>query len=184
MGIFRKSVLIGTAGLAPIKANSKKERTAKATEKQLKIQRQMLQEQRRATPSPVALTAAPTRHEVAPGEQRIVVASAGDKKIQVIKVVRDATGWGLKEAKAFVDRAPSSLILPTAQVEDLAVALRRAGATIKVEGAAESGDDGTDATMAGDLERLASLHDRGVLTDDEFAAAKARTITASDGAHS
>src|SRR5438105_15736570 len=36
----------------------------------------------------------------------VVLASAGDKKIQVIKVVRAATGLGLKEAKALVDEAP------------------------------------------------------------------------------
>jgi large subunit ribosomal protein L7/L12 len=36
----------------------------------------------------------------------VILASAGDKKIQVIKVVRAATGLGLKEAKALVDEAP------------------------------------------------------------------------------
>lgn len=51
MSILRKTFLIGTAGLVPIKANSKKERTAKAAEKQLKVQRQMLKEQRRANKS-------------------------------------------------------------------------------------------------------------------------------------
>jgi hypothetical protein len=38
MGLLRKTLLIGTAGLAPVKANSKKERTAKAAEKQVRLQ--------------------------------------------------------------------------------------------------------------------------------------------------
>src|SRR3954468_18851080 len=39
----------------------------------------------------------------------VVLTSAGDKKIQVIKVVRAATGLGLKEAKALVDEAPKAV---------------------------------------------------------------------------
>ncbi|MGO9763392.1 MAG: hypothetical protein ACLP1Q_19240, partial [Solirubrobacteraceae bacterium] len=42
MGFMRKALLLGTAGLAPVKANSKKERTAKAAEKQVRLQEQML----------------------------------------------------------------------------------------------------------------------------------------------
>ena len=41
------------------------------------------------------------------GTVDVILAGAGDKKIQVIKVVRAATGLGLKEAKALVDEAPS-----------------------------------------------------------------------------
>ena len=41
-----------------------------------------------------------------PGTVDVVLTAAGDKKIQVIKVVRAATGLGLKEAKALVDEAP------------------------------------------------------------------------------
>src|SRR3982074_3013465 len=40
------------------------------------------------------------------GTRDVILAGAGDKKIQVIKVVRAATGLGLKEAKALVDEAP------------------------------------------------------------------------------
>lgn len=48
MGFLRKAIIISTGGVAPIKANSKKERTAKAAEKQLRIQRQMLRQQQAA----------------------------------------------------------------------------------------------------------------------------------------
>jgi hypothetical protein len=51
MGLLRKTLLIGTAGLAPVKANSKKERTAKAAEKQVRLQQQAL----RRTPAPPAM---------------------------------------------------------------------------------------------------------------------------------
>jgi large subunit ribosomal protein L7/L12 len=44
--------------------------------------------------------------EEAPSAVDVVITAAGDKKIQVIKVVRAATGLGLKEAKALVDEAP------------------------------------------------------------------------------
>src|SRR3954462_1545468 len=44
-----------------------------------------------------------------PGTGDVVLTAAGDKKIQVIKVVRAATGLGLKEAKALVDEAPKAI---------------------------------------------------------------------------
>ncbi|MCH1928312.1 50S ribosomal protein L7/L12, partial [Shewanella sp. C31] len=44
--------------------------------------------------------------EEEPSTVDVILANAGDKKIQVIKVVRAATGLGLKEAKALVDEAP------------------------------------------------------------------------------
>ena len=47
--------------------------------------------------------------EAAPTTVDVVLTAAGDKKIQVIKVVRAATGLGLKEAKALVDEAPKAI---------------------------------------------------------------------------
>lgn len=50
MGFLRKTLIIGTGGLAPVKANSNRERIAKATEKQLKLQQQMLNQQQASAP--------------------------------------------------------------------------------------------------------------------------------------
>ncbi len=62
--------------------------------------------------APVA-AAAPAAEGGAQEEEKdefdVVLTSAGDKKIQVIKVVRELTGLGLKEAKAMVDELPSSI---------------------------------------------------------------------------
>jgi large subunit ribosomal protein L7/L12 len=64
-----------------------------------------------ATAVAAAAPAAGTPGTEAPAEEEsgtvnVVLTTAGDKKIQVIKVVRAATGLGLKEAKALVDEAP------------------------------------------------------------------------------
>jgi large subunit ribosomal protein L7/L12 len=61
--------------------------------------------------APVAIAAAPGAAAAAPAAEEktsfdVILASAGDKKIQVIKVVRELTGLGLKEAKDLVDGAP------------------------------------------------------------------------------
>jgi len=59
-----------------------------------------------------AVAAAPGAGEAAEEEQtefNVVLTAAGDKKIQVIKVVRELTSLGLKEAKALVDEAPSNV---------------------------------------------------------------------------
>lgn len=64
----------------------------------------------------------------------LTISDAGTNKIAVIKVVRDATGWGIKEAKALVDSVPQpfgSGLKPYA-AENLAAALRSAGATVDV----------------------------------------------------
>jgi len=61
--------------------------------------------------APVAAAAAPAAEGAAQEEEKdefdVVLTSAGDKKIQVIKVVREITGLGLKEAKAMVDELPN-----------------------------------------------------------------------------
>ena len=65
----------------------------------------------------------------------VVLQSAGDKKIQVIKVVRAATGLGLKEAKALVDEAPKP-VKEAAEKEDadkLKADLEEAGATVELK---------------------------------------------------
>ena len=65
----------------------------------------------------------------------VVLQSAGDKKIQVIKVVRAATGLGLKEAKALVDEAPNPVRegVSREDAEALQNQLQEAGATVELK---------------------------------------------------
>lgn len=65
----------------------------------------------------------------------VVLAGAGDKKIQVIKVVRAITGLGLKEAKDLVDSAPQAVKEGVAQDEadSIKAQLEEAGATVEVK---------------------------------------------------
>jgi large subunit ribosomal protein L7/L12 len=65
----------------------------------------------------------------------VLLQAAGDKKIQVIKVVRAATGLGLKEAKALVDEAPKPVKegIDKAEAEKLKADLEEAGATVELK---------------------------------------------------
>jgi large subunit ribosomal protein L7/L12 len=69
------------------------------------------------------------------GTVDVVLAAAGDKKIQVIKVVRAATGLGLKEAKALVDEAPKPVKegVEKEEAEKLRQELQEAGATVELK---------------------------------------------------
>lgn len=68
-------------------------------------------------------------------EFTVVLTGSGDKKIQVIKVVRELTGLGLKEAKDLVDGAPKPVKegLPKAQAEDMKKKLEEAGGTVELK---------------------------------------------------
>jgi len=85
------------------------------------------------------MMAGPAAAAAAPAEEKtsfdVVLKSAGDKKIQVIKVVREATGLGLKEAKDLVDGAPKTVKegLPKADAEKLAAALKEQGAEVELK---------------------------------------------------
>src|SRR3954470_18380089 len=65
----------------------------------------------------------------------VVLTGAGDKKIQVIKVVRAATGLGLKEAKALVDEAPKPIKegLEKDEADKLKADLEEAGASVEIK---------------------------------------------------
>ena len=65
----------------------------------------------------------------------VVLKAAGDKKIQVIKVVREATGLGLKEAKDLVEAAPKTVkeALTKPDAEKLQKALTEQGATVELK---------------------------------------------------
>ena len=65
----------------------------------------------------------------------VVLKEAGANKIQVIKVVRDATGLGLKEAKDLVDNAPKTLKegVSKEEAEEMKAKLEETGATVEVK---------------------------------------------------
>ena len=65
----------------------------------------------------------------------VVLGAAGEKKIQVIKVVRELTGLGLKEAKAVVDEAPKPVKekVSKAEAEDMKKKLEEVGATVEIK---------------------------------------------------
>jgi large subunit ribosomal protein L7/L12 len=88
--------------------------------------------------APVAAAAAPGGEAAAVEEKTafdVVLQSAGDKKIQVIKVVRAITGLGLKEAKDLVDGAPNAVKEGVAQDEadSIKAQLEEAGAAVEVK---------------------------------------------------
>jgi len=68
-------------------------------------------------------------------EFTVVLTGAGDKKIQVIKVVRELTGLGLKEAKDLVDGAPKPVKegIAKAEAEDVKKKLEEAGGTVELK---------------------------------------------------
>ena len=70
-----------------------------------------------------------------PGTFDVVLTGPGDKKIQVIKVVRAATGLGLKEAKAVVDEAPKAVKegIDKDEADRLKGELEEAGATVELK---------------------------------------------------
>ncbi len=65
----------------------------------------------------------------------VVLTAAGDKKINVIKVVREITGLGLKDAKALVDGAPAPLkeAVSKEEAEEMKAKLEEAGATVELK---------------------------------------------------
>ena len=89
--------------------------------------------------APVAVAAAPAAGEAAAEEEKdsfnVVLASTGDKKIQVIKVVRTITELGLKEAKDLVDAAPKPIKegVAKAEAEEMKTKLEEAGATVELK---------------------------------------------------
>jgi large subunit ribosomal protein L7/L12 len=73
--------------------------------------------------------------EEEPGTVDVVLTAAGDKKIQVIKAVRAATGLGLKEAKALVDEAPKPVKegVDREEAEQLKSQLEEAGGSVELK---------------------------------------------------
>ena len=91
-----------------------------------------------AAPVAVAAAAPAAGGAAAADEQSefdVILKSAGDKKINVIKVVREITGLGLKEAKALVDEAPKPVKekVAKAEAEELKAKLEEAGAQVELK---------------------------------------------------
>lgn len=86
-----------------------------------------------AAPGATADTAAPAEEEKSSFD--VILAGAGDKKIQVIKVVREVTNLGLKEAKDLVESAPQTLKagVPKEEAESLKAKLEEQGATVEIK---------------------------------------------------
>ncbi|MBB5181744.1 large subunit ribosomal protein L7/L12 [Planomicrobium koreense] len=85
--------------------------------------------------APVAAAAAGGAAEEEQTEFDVILASAGDQKIKVIKAVREATGLGLKEAKALVDEAPKAIKegVTKEEAEELKGKLEEVGASVEVK---------------------------------------------------
>lgn len=89
--------------------------------------------------SAAAAVAAPAEGGAAAAEEKtefdVVLKEVGPNKIQVVKAVKEATGLGLKEAKAIVDGAPATVkeAVPTADAEALKAKIEETGATIELK---------------------------------------------------
>ncbi|MBS0634883.1 MAG: 50S ribosomal protein L7/L12 [Verrucomicrobia bacterium] len=95
-----------------------------------------------AAAAPVAMMAAPAAGAAAPAAaeatdyQVTLAEAAADKKIGIIKVLRELTGLGLKEAKELVDGAPKEVKAssPKSEAEDMKKKLEAAGAKVTLKG--------------------------------------------------
>jgi len=89
--------------------------------------------------APMAIAAAAPAASAAAAEEQtefdVILTGAGDKKINVIKVVREITALGLKEAKALVDEAPKPVKEKVTKEEanDIKAKLEEAGASVEVK---------------------------------------------------
>ena len=99
----------------------------------------MLEEKWGVSAAAAVAAAGPAAAAAAPAEEKteftVVLAAAGDKKIEVIKEVRALTGLGLKEAKELVEAAPKVIQgrLPLGEAEDLKARLEAAGARVSLQ---------------------------------------------------
>lgn len=91
--------------------------------------------------APAAVAAAPVVGGAAPAaaeektEFDVIITEAGQEKVKVIKVVKDLTGLGLKDAKAVVDGAPKAVKegVSKDEADDIKAKLEEAGATVEVK---------------------------------------------------
>lgn len=92
-----------------------------------------------AAPVAVAAPGMPAASEEAPKEEQtefdVILDSAGEKKIQVVKAVREITALGLKESKALVDEAPNPVKekISKEEAEEIKKKLEEAGASVTIK---------------------------------------------------
>ena len=88
-----------------------------------------------AAPVAVAAAAAPVAEEEEKLEYTVVLKESGDQKINVIKIVREVTDLGLKDAKDLVEGAPQNVKenVATEQAEEIKKKLEEAGATVELQ---------------------------------------------------
>lgn len=112
---------------------------AELTVLELKELKETIEETFGVTAAAVAVAAAPAEGGAAAAEEKtefdVVLTDVGANKIQVIKAVREATGLGLKEAKAIVDGAPKAVKekASKAEAEDIKKKLEEAGAKVEIK---------------------------------------------------
>ncbi|MBW7903501.1 MAG: 50S ribosomal protein L7/L12 [Rhodocyclaceae bacterium] len=124
MAINKEDILEAVAGMTVMELND----LVKAFEEKFGVSAASL-----AVAAPGAGAAAPAAEEKT--EFTVVLTAAGDKKVEVIKVVRAATGLGLKEAKDLVDGAPKPVkeAIPKADADALKKQLEDAGAKVEIK---------------------------------------------------
>ena len=85
--------------------------------------------------APVAVAAAAEVVDAGPVNVTVTLTNAGDKKVAVIKAVREITGLGLVEAKGLVDKLPAEIKkdIPAEEGAKIKAALEEAGATVEVK---------------------------------------------------
>ncbi|WEN41358.1 50S ribosomal protein L7/L12 [Thauera sp. GDN1] len=123
MAISKEDILEAVAGMTVMDLND----LVKAFEEKFGVSAASM-----AVAAPGAAAAAPVEEKT---EFDVVLLEAGAKKVEVIKVVRAATGLGLKEAKDLVDGAPKTVkeAAPKADAEALKKQLEDAGAKVEIK---------------------------------------------------
>jgi large subunit ribosomal protein L7/L12 len=124
MAITKEDILEAVGGMTVMELND----LVKAFEEKFGVSAASL-----AVAGPAGGAAAPAAEEQT--EFTVVLMAAGDKKVEVIKVVRAVTGLGLKEAKDLVDGAPKPVkeAIPKADADALKKQLEDAGAKVEVK---------------------------------------------------
>jgi len=236
MGLLRWAAIIGTGGLAPVKGTAPRERTAKAAEKQVRLQQQMLNgASRQAAPSPRATAARPAGSQpskplgwtgatiislalvlfgglaalgaASSGEGGVAVAFGIAFAVLIFVLLRKAylneqqaqqvpppvgstqtrivpsqppsaalETQGARATSAAAQARGQALAAGATSVEAQAAATHAAGVIYRRSNRETATKVAGADNVSGELGRLADLHERGALTDKEFAAAKAKAL--------
>ena len=116
------------------------EQLVNLTVKEVNELAQILKDEYGIEPAAAAVAVAGPAAEAAPAAEEkttfdVILKEAGGAKLAVVKLVKDLTGLGLKEAKELVDGAPKAIKegVAKAEAEDLAAKLKEAGAEVEVK---------------------------------------------------